>query len=123
MSATLGWFQIATSDPDRTQRFYADLFGWNFAPHPGSVAAGNDYRVIQTPDDTAPMGGLAAIAGDQPPHMVASFLVEDVDAVCTKIADLGGKVEAQQKSVPGVPAFANLLDLDGNRFQVFTPPA
>lgn len=122
MSATLGWFEVATSDPDRAQRFYSDLFGWNFAPHPGSAAAGIDYRVTPTPDGTAPMGGIAATVGDQPPHLLASFLVDDVDAVCTKITDLGGKVEIQKKSAPGVPAFANLRDLDGNLFQVFTPP-
>ena len=42
--APIGWFEIAGSDPARTEAFYASLFNWTFTDGPG----GPDYRMADT---------------------------------------------------------------------------
>ena len=51
----LAWFEVATDDPDTATSFYADLFGWDFAPFADPEVTGMDYRVATLPGGDAPV--------------------------------------------------------------------
>ncbi|QIS11080.1 VOC family protein [Nocardia arthritidis] len=117
---TVTWFQIGSADPDAAQRFYGDLFGWTATADPGS---GPDYRTVKYPGSAAPSGGITALEEGDTPHATFGVMVRDVAAVCARTAELGGKALSEPRTTQNGLIFADLLDPDGNRFLVFTPPA
>ncbi|ATL68378.1 VOC family protein [Nocardia terpenica] len=117
---TVAWFQIGSPDPDAAQRFYGELFGWTARHDPTSGAS---YRLLTARDAQAPTGGITAIDDADTAYATFAVLVRDVAAVCTRATELGGKVLVAPATVPSGLESAELLDTDGNRFVVFTPPA
>jgi uncharacterized protein len=125
MSAVNGiaWFEIGTDQPAAAERFYGDLFGWTFADDDDSVSAdGSAYRIVTTPAEGSPRGGLFATGGTVPNYAVFTVLVADTAETCRRAEAAGGKVLVGPKTEPGGLSFAHLLDPAGNRFGVFTPP-
>ena len=120
---TLAWFEVATDDPDTATSFYADLFGWDFAPFADPEVTGMDYRVATLPGSDAPFGGVVATGGAMPGHAVFYIAVTDVAATCAAVERLGGKVVSKELRPPAGPPFAYLHDPVGSLFGVFTPPA
>lgn len=123
-AGTLAWFEVASDDPDSTQKFYGSLFDWTFESFGGLTSSGLDYRNITASGADAPMGGLFGTKGEMPNHAVFYILVADIEATCADAQQLGGTVVSKHVDVPpGTPAFAYLRDPSGNQFGVFTPPA
>ncbi|TCC25310.1 VOC family protein [Kribbella speibonae] len=118
---TLAWFEVATDDPETTQKFYGSLFDWTFESDGGLAATGLEYRNITASGADRPMGGIFGTNGQLPNHAVFYILVADIEATCTDAEQLGGTVI--NKSLDTTPAFAYLRDPAGNQFGVFTPPA
>jgi len=118
---TVAWFEVATDDPDGAQRFYGELFGWTFAPDPGSAKLGMDYRLIRYGDDVPPRGGVFGTGGDRPNHAIFVVYVSDVTATCEQVERLGGKVLTKVTGTESGPEFAYLQDVSGNVFGVFRP--
>ena len=120
---SLAWFEVATDDPERAEKFYGGLFDWSFADD-GPVSESMDYRRITAAGSTAPMGGMFATGGQLPGHAVFSIVVADVAETCAQAEALGGSVVSRHLDVaPGVPTFAYLRDPDGQLFGIFAPPA
>ena len=125
MSAVNGiaWFEIGTDQPAAAERFYGDLFGWTFADDDDSVSAdGSAYRIVTTPAEGGPRGGLFATGGTMPNYAVFTVLVADTAETCRRAESAGGKVLVGPKIESGGLTFAHLLDPSGNHFGVFTPP-
>ena len=120
---SLAWFEVATDDPDTATSFYADLFGWTFAPFADPATTGADYRVATLPGDGAPFGGVVATGGAMPAHAVFYIAVSDVAATCAVSEQLGGNVVHVELAPPAGPPFAYLRDPVGSLFGVFTPQA
>ncbi|TCC33130.1 VOC family protein [Kribbella speibonae] len=118
---TLAWFEVATDDPETTQKFYGSLFDWTFESDGGLAATGLEYRNITASGADRPMGGIFGTNGQLPNHAVFYILVADIEATCADAEQLGGTVI--NKSLDTTPAFAYLRDPAGNQFGVFTPPA
>jgi predicted enzyme related to lactoylglutathione lyase len=129
-------FEVHAADQDGVQKFYQELFGWEFQDMgPGM----GNYRVITTgpgPEEMAKgvgieklgiNGGLTRRSGDiphvgtSPNAFVAVIGVGDTDAIVTKAQSLGGKVALEAMDVPGVGRLAYLLDPENNIFGVLTP--
>jgi predicted enzyme related to lactoylglutathione lyase len=89
--------QLNTGDPERAERFYADVFGWRFE----SVEGGDlPYWGIYNGDRLN--GGMMPLPdGDTPPHWLVYFGSENVDDDAGRIGELGGQVMAPPMSVPG----------------------
>lgn len=117
LHGSLGWFEIATADPDAAEAFYGRLFGWSFSP---DTASGLDYRIIT---GAGLGGGLMGTDGDLPPHALPVLRVDDVAAVCDEAARLGGAVDVAPTSTPDGLSYAYLREPGGARFSVFSPPA
>jgi uncharacterized protein len=82
--APVTWFEVAGSDAARTQRFYADLFGWavDNSGLPG-------YRVARTGAGRGlPGGGLGG--GEDARWATVYAEVADVDQTLSRAEELGG---------------------------------
>ena len=91
--APVTWFEVMGSDAARTQRFYAELFGWTVdsSAFPGyAMAATGTGRGIQ--------GGLGG--GEATRWATIYAKVADVDQAVSRVEKLGGS----RISDPGVPA-------------------
>ena len=121
---TLAWFEVATDDPDRAERFYGSLSDWSFEADGPAAAGGMDYRNIKASGADGPMGGIFGTDGRVPGHAVFYILAADVEATCADAEQFGGSVISKQLDPgPGAPTFAHLRDPSGNQFGVFSPPA
>jgi predicted enzyme related to lactoylglutathione lyase len=90
--ASVTWFEVMGSDAARTQRFYADLFGWTV----GSDFPG--YAPVDTGTRRGIQGGL--VGGEESRWATIYAKVADVDRTLRRAERLGGSVISD----PGVPA-------------------
>ena len=77
--------ELPAQDADRAQRFYAELFGWQFAD---SGMEGIDYRMFQGEPGGAVYPGENAGQGP-----IVYFESDDIDAELAKVRVLGGQAD------------------------------
>ena len=111
------WVDTMQPDPEAAKEFYGELFGWRAERVPAS-----EYRIVTTGEGHPRHGGITA-ARDAGPYVIFSVIVDDVAAACTRAEELGGKVESGPFHPQSGPSNAYLLDREGNRFGVYSPPA
>jgi predicted enzyme related to lactoylglutathione lyase len=77
------WFEILGSDAARTQKFYADLFGWTVdnSGFPG-------YAVVDTGTERGIQGGIGG--GVEARWAVVYVSVPDLDQTLSRVEELGG---------------------------------
>lgn len=101
-------FEIRSEDPTAARTFYAELFGWTYAP--GGIP---DYTYVDSgvPQGTIP-GGISPTQGGRP--MVTVFAgVADVPAALEKAVALGATIVQPATKVPGV-TFGLFADPQGH---------
>jgi predicted enzyme related to lactoylglutathione lyase len=100
-------FEIIGKDAANSQKFYADLFGWDIdADNPlnyGSVAAGEGG-----------IGGGVGPTMDGSARTMFYVGVEDLQAKIDAAQALGAKTVMPPMDVPGGPSIAMFTDPDGN---------
>ncbi|MET7767653.1 VOC family protein [Nocardia sp. NPDC005366] len=114
---TVAWFQIGSDKPAEVEKFYGDLFGWNFTPDPDSAG----YDLIGYPGGQAPSGGVAHSPDASGNHATFFVLVRDVAATVAAAEGFGGKVLVPPITSENGLVFAHILDPSGNNFGIFTP--
>ncbi len=113
------FFEIQANDPENAIRFYAAVFGWQFAKVPGLPV---EYWLIQTENMR---GGLLKRPVAPPPPQsgtnayVCSMEVTDFAATATAIQKNGGQVAMSKFAVPGTCWQGYFLDPEGNTFGAF----
>src|SRR4051794_19453148 len=80
MAGELAFFELGVEDWERGKAFYEGLFGWTFAPGP----SGQGYQ-IRTPSIP---GGIHG--GDKGASPYVFFAVDDIEAACARVVELGG---------------------------------
>jgi predicted enzyme related to lactoylglutathione lyase len=121
----IGYFEIPADNIGRAKHFYRSLLGWKIEPDtnldPASAAA-MDYHAITTgpaQDGTLNSGGMhKRKMGEGSKNFV---LVEDIDAVLSKVEKLGGKVLMPKTEIKGVGPAAVIRDTEGNTLGLWTP--
>jgi predicted enzyme related to lactoylglutathione lyase len=87
--------QLNAADVDAARGFYSSLFGWRIE----TVAEEPPYWGIHNGETLN--GGLMEIPPEAgPPHWLAYFTVESMDAANGRIPELGGKVLVPPMEVP-----------------------
>jgi predicted enzyme related to lactoylglutathione lyase len=82
----LVWNELNSPDLDGSSAFYSGLFGWTIAPFEASP---EPYLSIKNGE--ANNGGIRELSQPGvPPHWLAYFGVEDIDAGLAKVEELGG---------------------------------
>ena len=107
--------QLNTSDPGAAQGFYSDLFGWR-SEFTGT--GDQPYWGLYNGDDLN--GGMMALPPgvEAPPHWLAYFTSDDLDASTARIEELGGRVVVPIAPI-GVGRIAVAQDPQGAVFALF----
>ena len=115
---SLEWVELMTRDPEGAVEFYTRVFGWGT-----EVSTDPAMPYTQFTVDGESVAGMMSMVGDQwpaelPDHWMVYFAVEDVDAACARVPELGGTVAQQPMDIPGVGRFAVVIDPVGAHFSV-----
>jgi uncharacterized protein len=109
------WNQLATSDVDAAQRFYAALFGWSDEPLEGSS---DPYWEILGGDGRLNGGVMGLPAEGVAPHWLVMFTVAAADEAAALVGGRGGEVTVPPTVVP-TGRFAAMADPHGAAFGLF----
>jgi predicted enzyme related to lactoylglutathione lyase len=109
------WFEHASNDPKKAQKFYAEVIGWKVLPW-GDGA----YEMIQAGDTPETMiGGYTELKGGPRAHWISYVSVDDVDAAARDAAANGGRVIEQPYDIPEVGRTARIADPQGAELYLF----
>ena len=114
---TLCWAELSTPDVKRASDFYSSLFGWQIAADPKDPSG---YLHIKNGEHF--IGGVPPSKYRQPgtpPHWMAYFLADDVDASAAKAKEMGANFYVPPMTVEGVGRMAVIADPQGAVFAIF----
>ncbi len=112
--APVDWFEVLGTDADATQRFYAELFGWQVT---GGGVPG--YRMVDTGAGKGAAGGLGAHGEPGTAWVTVYASVPDVEAVLARAVELGGDRVYGPAAVDDHTRTGALRDPAGNVFGVY----
>jgi predicted enzyme related to lactoylglutathione lyase len=104
-------FEIPANQPEALTAFYGELFGWRFqrAPMPGP-----EYWLCDTGPDGPGING-AIMQRQHPQQPWVNYVdVESIDVALATATRLGAQVALPRTAVPGVGAYAAIIDPQGN---------
>ncbi|MHA1908980.1 MAG: VOC family protein [Candidatus Thorarchaeota archaeon] len=110
MPRVLHW-EIVSDDPERTKKFYEEVFGWTITKWSGPM----DYWNVRTGDPNKPgiEGGFKR--RENPEEVtVNSIYVDDIDKRIELIKASGGEIVRPKFPVSGVGWLAYFKDTEGN---------
>jgi predicted enzyme related to lactoylglutathione lyase len=107
--------QLNTTDPERAQEFYAQLFGWRIEQVQGGEQA---YWGIYNGERLN--GGMMQLPAEMgaPSHWLVYFGIDDIDAAAERIGGSGGTVMLPTMDVPGGQILV-AQDAEGAAFGLF----
>jgi predicted enzyme related to lactoylglutathione lyase len=112
-------FEIHAADPDRAERFYRRVFGWEINRWEGAPV---DYRLITTgPDGTVGINGAiverrGGLDGKAVTAFVCTVDVDDLGAIEAAVPEAGGEQVVDRQELENVGSFAYFKDTEGNIF-------
>jgi len=116
---TMTWNDLGCRDVGTAVAFYTALLGWSTSEM--DMGDGNMYTMFSVGDRAT--GGTWDISGtmpDQvPAHWLTWFNVSDIDAVATKVGELGGRVVQPPQDSP-MGKWAVVTDPAGATFGIIT---
>ncbi len=119
-------FEIHAADPDRAQRFYVEVFGWEAQ----SIGGPTDYRLLLTGGDGGGPGidgAVLARQGAEPEESqavnayVCTISVDSIEETAHAVAEAGGRQVSERMEVPGVGDLSYFKDPEGNVFGALQP--
>src|SRR5438552_19104962 len=107
-------FEIGVDDPERANKFYSAVFGWDIQRWVGP----RESWVIKTGSEDQPGidGGIFKRPG--PANIMHNIGVDSVDDFLIKVAQNGGKVIVPKMALPGIGYLAYCQDTEGNTFGI-----
>lgn len=123
------WHDLMTTDRDAALEFYTKMFGWTINEVDMGESIGK-YPMFNSGDDG--LGGAVSLDPSHglPSHWITYITVDDVDASCDAVTELGGQVPYEPFDIPNVGRTAVVQDPTGAYFSPFkdanpdwTPPA
>ena len=112
MGAPVAFFEVSSPDPERAQRFYGELFGWQVAADPEM----GGYGLVDTAaGEGAIGGGIGPVADGDTAGVRIYARVDDLEGALRRAEELGGTRLVPPTDLPaGYGRFALLADPDGN---------
>lgn len=110
MSNRVVHFEIPSDDPERSMKFFEQVFGWRFEQF-GNM----EYWSVYTGDEKDPgiNGGLMKKRDPKQP-VANSINVEDIEKAMSAVEKAGGKIVVPKMPIPGVGWLSYFTDPDGN---------
>ena len=104
-------FEIPAEQPEALVTFYRDLFGWKFEK---AEIPGPEYWLCDTGSDGPGING-AVMQRQHPQQPWMNYVdVANIDAALERATVLGATVALPRTAVPGVGAYAAIIDPQGN---------
>jgi predicted enzyme related to lactoylglutathione lyase len=104
-------FEIPAAEPEALTRFYSGLFGWKFQK---AEMPGPEYWLCDTGSEEPGING-AVMQRQSPQQPWMNYVdVADIAATIETATRLGATVALPRTEVPGVGAYAAILDPQGN---------
>src|SRR5688572_23098019 len=98
--------EFPADDVERAQRFYSELFGWQYQTIPGF----EDYFMFNT-GPTDAIGGAIGKRGESAPDNLRLYVETDsIDALLPRVTELGGSVSLEKTEIPGQGWYAVIKD-------------
>ena len=98
------WSDARLTDVDAGKRFYADVFGFRYAPLGPEAGETGDYETFVAPGaPDRPAGGIGGMMGappGTPSHWLAYFTVADADAAADAVGAADGRVLRAPETTP-----------------------
>src|SRR6516162_7787539 len=94
---TFVWRENVSSDPQRAQDFYTQLFGWEIEHF---TAGDFDYPMISANGQMH--GGFPTVPEGTPPHWVSNVQVDSADDTIDRAKAAGGDLVAGPMDIPEV---------------------
>ena len=112
------WNELMTTDVEGAKTFYGELLGWSM----DDVDCCNEKYTMAKVGETEVAGIMKTPAemGDKPPVWGAYVTVDDVDAIVTKVEQLGGKVCMPPMDIPDIGRFVMIQDPQGAVLSLIT---
>jgi uncharacterized protein len=112
-------WEFWSEDPDRTSRFYQEVFDWQIRTLPDL-----NYHLVETGGTGGINGGIMKPQRGPWPSKLAFYIdVDDLDAYGKRIRDAGGKIIVDKMDVPGVGQLSLFEDPDGRVLGMWKRPA
>jgi len=102
------WFELHTNEPEASADWYSKLFGWSTK----KIEVPSTYYIISV-NDTEIGGIVERMNPNTPPHWSCIVTVDDVDAVQSKVVELGGTILAPAFDLPEIGRLLYTLDPAG----------
>jgi predicted enzyme related to lactoylglutathione lyase len=104
-------FEIPANQPEALTKFYGELFGWKFtkAPIPGP-----EYWLCDTGSEGPGINGAVMQRMHEKQPWMNYVDVASIDAAIATATRLGAQVALPRTPVPGVGAYAAIIDPQGN---------
>ena len=112
------WNELMTTDVTAAKNFYGELLGWTLQD---MDMGGMTYTVIKAGD--CEVGGIMTMsegAKKMPPMWGAYITVDDVDALTSRVEQLGGIVSVPPQDIPDVGRFCVIQDPQGASVALIT---
>jgi uncharacterized protein len=111
------WIDLAQTDPDATDAFYRDLFGWSYDVR---TPEGAPQRYAYARLDGLTVGGIGGPAGDADPSGWTTYVaVGSADEAVARVTDGGGRVLNGPVDIPRSGRVATCADPFGATFGVW----
>jgi predicted enzyme related to lactoylglutathione lyase len=107
--AIIHW-EIQARDPKKTQRFYADLFGWTI-----DAANPMNYGMVASKGKDGINGGIGGTPPNGQSRLLVYATVADIDGVLEKAASLGARTLMPRTDI-GPVIMGIFEDVEGNHF-------
>ncbi len=104
--------EIASTDPERTKKFFEDVFEWDFESHPEM-----NYHTYAAP--SGPGGGLMSPMENQSPGILNYLLSHGIDEDVKRIEEAGGRLLQPKMEIPGVGWWALFQEPTGITLALF----
>lgn len=106
------WNELVTRDLEAAKKFYSELIGWEIVD---SSMTDMVYNVLKAngKDQGGMMAMPAEVPGQVPSHWMSYITVDDVDALVSRVTELGGQVLFGPQDIPTVGRFVTIQDPTG----------
>ena len=113
-----GWVDLASPDIEASRQFYSELFGWEPQVSPDPQFGG--YTIF-TKDGKSVAGGGPLMSEGQPTAWATYVIVDDAEAVATRVEASGGTVMIAPFDVADQGRMGVFLDPSGAAIGVWQP--
>jgi predicted enzyme related to lactoylglutathione lyase len=105
-----------TTDSDAALRFYGELLGWT---QDTQQMEGGSYTMMKAGETY--IGGIApaGMGEGEPSHWRSFISVDDIEAACARIREIGGTILEEPEAMPGIGSWAFATDPSGALFAPF----